>query len=214
MSSFQGDKGSNKRGRRGNFGGTGGSRRKWSHGEEELLVNALKSIVSSNWKCENEFRHDYLQQLEAYMFKAFPNTNLKAEPYMNSKIHVWKKYYASLVGMMGISGFGWDDNKAMVTIDEIKIVSGMNMLRKNFGKDHATGECAEDIHAATNAEEVEEALQNPDCYLPTAKWNPDFAFLVRSKIECTTPISEDAQSMNYFVGTLDMEHFVTFWYMV
>ncbi|KAL0444615.1 UNVERIFIED_CONTAM: hypothetical protein Slati_2184200 [Sesamum latifolium] len=91
----------------------------WSHRKKEVLVNALKSIVSTGWKYENGFCHGYLQQLEAYMLKAFPNTDLKAEPHINSKIHVLKKkYYASLVGMMEKNGFGLDYNKAKVTVDE------------------------------------------------------------------------------------------------
>ncbi|KAL0404592.1 UNVERIFIED_CONTAM: hypothetical protein Sradi_2100000 [Sesamum radiatum] len=51
------------------------------------------------------------------MLKQFPNSDIRAEPHINSKIHVWKKFYSTLVSMMGKSGFGWDDSRCMITVD-------------------------------------------------------------------------------------------------
>ncbi|KAL0311987.1 UNVERIFIED_CONTAM: hypothetical protein Sradi_5598000 [Sesamum radiatum] len=93
------------------------TRRTWSQREEEALVNALRTICATGWRCENGFRAGYLNQLEALMFKQFPDTDIRAEPHINSKIHVWKKNYGTLVGMMGKSGLGWDDSRNMVTVD-------------------------------------------------------------------------------------------------
>ncbi|KAL0420881.1 UNVERIFIED_CONTAM: hypothetical protein Slati_3111000 [Sesamum latifolium] len=87
----------------------GGSRRMWTPNEEEILVNALKSIVAGGWKCDNGFRNGYLPQLESYMLNVLPNSDIRSEPHINSKIHVWKKQYSTLTSMMTKSGFEWDE---------------------------------------------------------------------------------------------------------
>ncbi|KAL0427187.1 UNVERIFIED_CONTAM: hypothetical protein Slati_2893500 [Sesamum latifolium] len=64
------------------------TRRTWTQREEEALVNALRTICGTSWRCENGFTAGYLNQLEALMFKQFSNIDLRAEPHINSKIHV------------------------------------------------------------------------------------------------------------------------------
>ncbi|KAK4383252.1 hypothetical protein Sango_2793600 [Sesamum angolense] len=62
----------------------------------------------------NKDRNGYLSQLEAHMHRAFPHSNIKAEPHITSKLHVWKKQYSTLVTMMGCrSGLGWDDSRCI-----------------------------------------------------------------------------------------------------
>ncbi|KAL0366857.1 UNVERIFIED_CONTAM: hypothetical protein Sradi_3575800 [Sesamum radiatum] len=56
-------------------------------------------------------------QLESLMQKQFPTIDLRAEPHINSMIHVWKKYYGTLSAMMGKSDFGWDESLCMVTVE-------------------------------------------------------------------------------------------------
>ncbi|KAL0381238.1 UNVERIFIED_CONTAM: hypothetical protein Sangu_0188100 [Sesamum angustifolium] len=136
----------------------GNSRRTWSQHEEEVLVSTLRTIITNGWKSENEFQFRYLGQLETLMLKHFPNTDLRVEPYINLKIHVWKKFYGTLSGMMSKSGFGWDDNRCMVTVDSqdvwddyckidpttrtmrYKTWSFFLAWRGIFGKDRANGE--------------------------------------------------------------------------
>ncbi|XP_073154181.1 uncharacterized protein [Henckelia pumila] len=64
------------------------TRRVWTTREEEILLQALKEAVSQGWKSENVFRIGYLSFLEDVMKKTFPNTDLRANPHINSKIHV------------------------------------------------------------------------------------------------------------------------------
>ncbi|KAG8363844.1 hypothetical protein BUALT_Bualt19G0064700 [Buddleja alternifolia] len=90
------------------------SRRSWSQKEEEVLIAALKEIISSGWKAENGFKIGYLQTLEQHVVKAFPSTDIRAMPCINSKIHVWKKNYGSLVSMLYKSGIGWNDTTKMI----------------------------------------------------------------------------------------------------
>ncbi|GER28907.1 disease resistance protein [Striga asiatica] len=93
-------------------------RRSWSMKEEEVLINALKDIISKGWKCENGFKTGYLRLLERVMMKAFPDTDIKAEPHINSKIHVWKKHHGSLASMLRVDGISWDDSKKMIDARE------------------------------------------------------------------------------------------------
>ncbi|KAL0309140.1 UNVERIFIED_CONTAM: hypothetical protein Sradi_5856300 [Sesamum radiatum] len=73
------DDGSSQQKRRGNNKDRSGPRRTWTLVEEEALINGLKSLVSSGWKCDNGFRNGYLAQLEAHLKRAFPQCDLKAE---------------------------------------------------------------------------------------------------------------------------------------
>ncbi|KAL0355795.1 UNVERIFIED_CONTAM: hypothetical protein Sradi_4026400 [Sesamum radiatum] len=172
-----------------------GTRRTWSVKEEETLVNGLKSLIVSGWKCDNGFRNGYLMQLEGHMMHVFPNSDIRAEPHINSKIHVWKKQYSTLVSMMSKSGFGWDDEKNMITVDEnsiwddyVKVDPSVKTMRYKsfpffpawreiFGKDRAAGEGAKDGKATVDAVRREEARETQDYYVPTAEWNPEEGFV-------------------------------------
>ncbi|CAA0829278.1 Unknown protein [Striga hermonthica] len=137
-------------------------RRSWSIKEEEVLINALKDIISKGWKCENGFKTGYLRLLERVMMKAFPNTDIRAEPHINSKIHVWKKHHGSLASMIRVDGISWDDSTKMIKAREdawnsyVKIDSNARtMIGKSwpffpdwceiFGKDRIIRENAVDF---------------------------------------------------------------------
>ncbi|KAL0360950.1 UNVERIFIED_CONTAM: hypothetical protein Sradi_3779500 [Sesamum radiatum] len=92
--------------------------RVWSVREEEGLIVALKDVVKQGWKCENDFRTRYLGVLEQEMKKLFPSSDIKADPHIQSKIHLWKMTYGSLVSVLGRSGFGWNEATNMVVVDD------------------------------------------------------------------------------------------------
>ncbi|KAL0445285.1 UNVERIFIED_CONTAM: hypothetical protein Slati_2251200 [Sesamum latifolium] len=142
----------------------GGSRRTWTAKEEEVLVNALKSIVASGWKCDNGFCNGYLLPLEAYMLNALPSSDIRSEPYINSKIHVWKKQYSTLISMMTKSGFGWDESRNMITV--VVPAYGMIMLSIARGERQTTPE--------------------PD-NVPTADCNPEHGFVSNNEDEAPFP---------------------------
>ncbi|KAL0458409.1 UNVERIFIED_CONTAM: hypothetical protein Slati_0468100 [Sesamum latifolium] len=124
------DEGSSQQKRRGHNKDRTGPRRTWTMLEEEALINGLKALVMTGWKCDNGFRNGYLAQLEAHMKRAFPQCHIKAEPHINSKLHVWKKQYSTLCSMMAKSSLGWDDSRNMVTVEEdnawSEFVKGIN----------------------------------------------------------------------------------------
>lgn len=99
---------------RGKGKATGYSRRSWTTNEEQCLMDALKEIIAKGLKCDNGFKSGYLTTLESAMVKAFPHTDLKGDPHINSKIHVWKKQYGSLSTMLSRSGFGWNETACMI----------------------------------------------------------------------------------------------------
>ncbi|KZV32950.1 hypothetical protein F511_01461 [Dorcoceras hygrometricum] len=90
------------------------TRRTWSAREEEVLITALKDVITKGWKSENGFKAGYLTLLESAMHSAIPGTDLRGNPHINSKVHVWKKTYGTLVTLLGKSGVGWNDTEKTV----------------------------------------------------------------------------------------------------
>lgn len=91
-----------------------GCRRIWSVKEEEVLICALKDIITRGWKKENGFRGGYLHVLERAMVKAFPGTDIRALPHINSKLHVRKKSHKMLTSMLAQRGIDWNGEENMI----------------------------------------------------------------------------------------------------
>ncbi|XP_075480097.1 uncharacterized protein LOC142520828 [Primulina tabacum] len=136
------------------------TRRVWTTREEEILLQALKAAISHGWKSENGFRIGYLSFLEDAMKKTFPNTDLRANPHINSKIHVWKKSHGTLMTLLSKSEIGWNETGKMIDATNEawepleKIDSSVHGMRYRswpfyndwceiFGRDRATGEQSE-----------------------------------------------------------------------
>ncbi|KAK4383716.1 hypothetical protein Sango_2749900 [Sesamum angolense] len=133
--------------------------------DSKALINGLKSLVSSGWKCDNGFRNGYLAQLEAHLKRAFPQCDLKAEPHINSKLHVWKRQYSTLCSMMAKSGLGWDDSRNMISVED-------DSAWDEFLKIDPS---AKGMRAATE-KTGRELTDFQQCYTPTGDWNPDTDF--------------------------------------
>ncbi|KAL8554561.1 hypothetical protein ACS0TY_002667 [Phlomoides rotata] len=86
----------------------------WSLHEEQVLFEAMKKIMREGWKTENGFKMGYLNLLFTYMKQVFPNTDLKPEPQINSRITVWKRNYHSLFEMLKNTGVGLDSTTKMI----------------------------------------------------------------------------------------------------
>ncbi|KAL8471310.1 hypothetical protein ACS0TY_028821 [Phlomoides rotata] len=93
---------------------TENGRRSWSVREEQVLSEAMKKIVLEGWKTENGFKVGYLNLLSTYMKQVFPNTDLKPEPHINSRITVWKRNYHSLFEILKNTGVGLDSTTKMI----------------------------------------------------------------------------------------------------
>ncbi|KAL8545625.1 hypothetical protein ACS0TY_005670 [Phlomoides rotata] len=146
-----------QRGIRGRKRGGSNTRRVWTFAEECELIHGLKDLVVKGNKCDNGFRTGYLLILENWLTAKFPGTDLKGEPHINSKIHVWKRQYVCLKSMLGI--YGVELNSITYHVDalpevwdaQIRVDAFTKSLRNKafsfyaqwgeiFGNDRATGQ--------------------------------------------------------------------------
>ncbi|KAI7992183.1 Protein ALP1-like [Camellia lanceoleosa] len=132
-------------------------RRLWSPREEQCLINALMHIAG------------YLMKLEEKLLEMLPGTNLCGTPHIESKIKIWKKHYNCVAGMLGTSGFGWNDTEKRIDVEKDCRESDTKNLRNKsfpyfdswnhiFGKDRATEEFVEGSADAVDAINAGEEL--------------------------------------------------------
>ncbi|CAL5378518.1 unnamed protein product [Camellia sinensis] len=153
-------------------------RRFWNNHEEIFLITTMKDVTASNprWKLDNnQFRAGFYNECEKKILSAFPGTDLRATPHIDSKIKLWRKQYNTFQDMLKISDFGWDDEQKMVLVDSddvwlnyVRRVPNAKGMRNRpfpfyedwlilFGKDRVTGELAGDPADAVAAMEKEDA---------------------------------------------------------
>ncbi|CAA0822889.1 Unknown protein, partial [Striga hermonthica] len=92
-------------------------RRVWSPAEEQSLIDILKDMVNEEWRAENSFRQGYIFEIERRLKLKFPNCTIRADPYISSKIHVWRKNYVSAL-IKRTSGFGWNELTKTFSCDD------------------------------------------------------------------------------------------------
>ncbi|KAG8374890.1 hypothetical protein BUALT_Bualt10G0042700 [Buddleja alternifolia] len=72
-----------------------GGRRQWYAGrcgldrnrpKEDVLVQALKELLTGGWKSDNGLRVGYLNGLQDKMMKKFPCTDLHSNPHINARL--------------------------------------------------------------------------------------------------------------------------------
>ncbi|CAL5417530.1 unnamed protein product [Camellia sinensis] len=91
-----------------------------SRGTTIFLITTMKDVIASNprWKLDNnQFRAGFYNECEKKILSAFPGTDLRASPHIDSKIKFWGKQYNALQDMLHMSGFGWNDEQKMVLVD-------------------------------------------------------------------------------------------------
>ena len=93
-------------------------KRTWTAEEERLLIDILHNMNDSSWKVDTGHKSGYLTYIEKEMAKVLPHADLKADPHIRSKVKILKKQLPYVLEIMqNGSGFGWDDEKNMVTGD-------------------------------------------------------------------------------------------------
>ncbi|KAK6151924.1 hypothetical protein DH2020_014559 [Rehmannia glutinosa] len=105
-------------------------RRSWSRREYEVLVAALKEVIAKVWKSKNGFKIGYLQALEHEMKKVLLGTDLKGIPHTNSKIHVWKNDYGSLVMVLSYRVTGEHAEDFIEAFNHV--LNGMSLPQEEF----------------------------------------------------------------------------------
>ncbi|KAG6419001.1 hypothetical protein SASPL_121209 [Salvia splendens] len=124
----------------------------------------IAELTATGWKSDNGFRAGYQSKIEDSLRAEFPNTDLKGNPHINSKIGAWKKSYGLLRSILSRTGVGWNhhgDHKfdcsdeqweQIVQADkEAKFMRNKSWplwetWKTIFGKDRASGVAAEEIN--------------------------------------------------------------------
>ena len=70
----------------------------------------------SKWKGDNgTFRSGYLSPLEKMLEKELPESHIKHDPHIESRVRLLKRQYNAIYEMITIgSGFGWNDKEECV----------------------------------------------------------------------------------------------------
>ncbi|KAG8378460.1 hypothetical protein BUALT_Bualt08G0139500 [Buddleja alternifolia] len=68
----------------------------WTRLEEDVLVQALKELLTTGRKFDNGFRVGYLNVLQDKIMMVFSKTDLFSNPHISSTMHSWKKQYKTL----------------------------------------------------------------------------------------------------------------------
>ncbi|KAL5544310.1 hypothetical protein UlMin_008094 [Ulmus minor] len=95
-----------------------GNRRIWTMAEEKTLINILEDLVTCGYHCNNNtFKVGTTTTIEQKLCELFPNSGLKANPHIESKLKLWRKQYDIVYDMLQKSGFGWNDGDKCVEVD-------------------------------------------------------------------------------------------------
>lgn len=95
------------------------TRRTWTLKEESSLIDGLKELCVNGWRADNEtFRPGYLTELEYYLRQRHPDSGLKGEPYINSKLKAWKRSHAHISLLKGRSGLGFQYSDGTIIVDD------------------------------------------------------------------------------------------------
>ncbi|GER44505.1 transcriptional factor B3 family protein [Striga asiatica] len=155
------------------------TRRVWTRAEEGALIDALKDMVTEGWRADNGFRQGYNFEIERRLKAKFPGCDIRADPHISSKIHVWRKTYVSVALIKSNSSFGWSEVTKSFSCDDkvwtawLKVDPHAKSLRNKsfpyinewaeiFGKDRATGENAQGFEDAANDVPQQDMQNTPD----------------------------------------------------
>ena len=95
------------------------NKRTWTSVEDQKLIDALMELhASGKYGADNGFKPGYFQAVQTLLDVSLPNSGLKAEPHIKSRLKTWKKHFVIMHDMIlgsNTSGFGWDPEKCIVT---------------------------------------------------------------------------------------------------
>ena len=97
-------------------------RRNWTEIEEETLLSVLEELVAEGYKGENgTFKSGTHEEVVRRMKNYIPKINLNVKQIIN-KMKRWSVKLSEVVDMMNTSGFGWDDTKKCVVVDNNQVL--------------------------------------------------------------------------------------------
>ncbi|KAJ8430718.1 hypothetical protein Cgig2_000283 [Carnegiea gigantea] len=120
--------------------GPGKNKRKWKEEEDDALIEVLNDLVNggTSFKANNGFKPRFLNTVAGKLKAKLPESNLKAQPHVHSRLRHFKGIYNVVHDMVVgscTSRFGWDP--------ETKSVVAEKEVWKAYVKDHASGKDAQ-----------------------------------------------------------------------
>lgn len=105
-------------------------KRKWTDGEDEVLVASLKQLCDTEWKRgDNSFRSGYTSVLEKELSSKLPGHKLKAKPHIESRLQTLKKQCDAITDMRCAGGLFWDSENHTIRCED-------DAIWQNWVKDH------------------------------------------------------------------------------
>ncbi|XP_031127707.1 uncharacterized protein At2g29880-like [Ipomoea triloba] len=102
-------------------GSSKGKARRWTHEEDTVLVSCLVDLHNLETKnADTRFKGGYLYELEKMLQAKLPTLGIKVKPHIESRVKTLKKEWTVVHDLFtnNNSGFGWDDEKKMVTAED------------------------------------------------------------------------------------------------
>ena len=83
------------------------NRRVWSREEEEALLIILEDVLAWGQRCDtSSFKSGTISIIERQLANMCPQSNLRVNPHIESKLKMWKKHYSIVYDMLNKSEFG------------------------------------------------------------------------------------------------------------
>lgn len=100
----------------------GRNKHTWTTEEDAKLIEALLELhVSGKYGgANNGFKPGYLKAMQQLQDASLPNSGLKVEPHIKSRMKTSKNHFNTVHDMVygtNTSRFGWDTDKCCVTVD-------------------------------------------------------------------------------------------------
>ena len=101
-------------------GMAGRNKHTWTNEEDAKLIDALMELHASGKYAgaDNGFKPGYLNGVQKLLEVSLPNSGLKAEPHIKSRMKTWNKHFNIVYDMVHTSGFGWDEEKNCVVAED------------------------------------------------------------------------------------------------
>ncbi|KAK2641294.1 hypothetical protein Ddye_023057 [Dipteronia dyeriana] len=136
-------------------------RRHWTLEKEDAMISILEGIVADGGRCDtSSFRSGTYEHVVLKMREKIENITITIK-HVQNKMKRLKDKYSTAYDMLNTSGFGWNDTRKCVTIDDPKILTEYLKKHPNnnytanrsfshyerlvtvFGKDRVTGSMIE-----------------------------------------------------------------------
>ncbi|KAJ8898700.1 hypothetical protein K2173_004734 [Erythroxylum novogranatense] len=112
-----------------------GTKRKWNYDEYVVLNSCMVDLHKARmYNTDTRFKAGYLNKLEKMVATKLPNSNLKIRSHIESRIKTLKKEWIIVYDMVrkDTSGFGWDTERKMVTVEDHRHKDAAQFRRKSF----------------------------------------------------------------------------------